>query len=97
MNRATTALALIAVAILFHALGMAQADGRGQGAGRYMLFHANYEMFNAVNHTNVTDTVILRIDTYTGTTFKYSAGLDADGKYFERWIPVMDDPLMKLP
>lgn len=81
--------------ILFVVLGFISlcnsALAEDQAVGRYQLVSGIVEI---VGRGSVTQThVIIRIDTKTGRTWEYAAGVGKDGKMNEFWSPIPDKTL----
>lgn len=66
----------------------AGAQGARSDVGRYQLFQGTFVALNgAQNAADPASPIILRIDTSTGATLRYSTGLTSEGKYYEWWEP----------
>lgn len=55
--------------------------------GRYQLFQGSYVALDSKNNRAESEQAVFLIDTSNGNIFKYSTGLDSNGKLFEYWEP----------
>lgn len=55
--------------------------------GRYQLFQGSYVALDSKNNRAESEQAVFLIDTSNGNVFKYSTGLDSNGKLFEYWKP----------
>ena len=82
---------LAATAVIFPSVSYSQPNSdvprNLDRVGRFQLFQGTSTALDGKNNRADKEVAIFLIDTATGKVYKYVAGLDSSGNYFEGWQP----------
>ncbi len=83
-----SAIAVILVQLLLDKPSSAQSGARGE-IERYQLFQGHYSHFDENLRVKVSNDEVFKIDTQTGTVWKFHSNLNKSGELETGWLPTV--------